>query len=159
MITEALWRKAYNFTHRAIGNLMHKEFNSEWMINTRRPASTSIFFAQLHIFWSVFANGWNQNYCFDISFRRVFTNINSTTDLCTLCKRVSRFSLENFSSDSAKKFRRGSLQCFINFGYRKILCLWVEYHDFLLKICRLTVPKNFVGEPLSVSLISGIDKW
>ena len=41
-----------------------------------------------------------------------------------------------------------------NFGYRKIL--WIggggrEYHDFLSKICCLTVPKNFVGESFGVS--------
>ena len=35
-----------------------------------------------------------------------------------------------------------------------------EYHDFLSKLFCLTVPKNFdfVGEPFSVSLISGIEK-
>ena len=82
-----------------------------------------------------------------------FLQINSTTDFCTLCKRVSRFSLEkissqcrnfgyrkmlgiregvsrlsveNFLSHSAENFRRGTLQCFINFGYRKILCLWIS---------------------------------
>ena len=38
-----------------------------------------------------------------------FLQINSTTDFCTLCKRVSRFSLEKFSSHSAEKFRRGTL--------------------------------------------------
>ena len=74
-----------------------------------------IFFAQLQTFWSIFANGKNQNYCFHISFQRVLTNINSTTDFCTLCKRVSRFSLEKFSSHSAEKFRRGTLPCFTKF--------------------------------------------
>ena len=39
----------------------------------------------------------------------VFTNISSTTDFCTLCKRVSRFSVEKFSSHSAEKIRRGIL--------------------------------------------------
>ena len=34
-----------------------------------------------------------------------------------------------------------------------------EYHDFQSKSFCLTVPKNFVGEPLSVSLISGIEKY
>ena len=34
-----------------------------------------------------------------------------------------------------------------------------EYQDFQSKIFRLTVPKNFVGEPFSVSLISGIEKF
>ena len=34
-----------------------------------------------------------------------------------------------------------------------------EYHNFLSKNFCLTVPKNFVGEPFSVSLISGIEKF
>ena len=46
----------------------------------------------------------------------VFTKINSTFNFCTLCKRVSRFSVEKFSSHSAEKFRRGTLLYF-----RKIL--------------------------------------
>ena len=33
------------------------------------------------------------------------------------------------------------------------------YQDFPLKTFCLTVPKIFVGEPLSVSLISGIEKF
>ena len=33
-----------------------------------------------------------------------------------------------------------------------------EYQDFPLKIFCLTVPKIFVGEPFSVSLISGVEK-
>ena len=33
-----------------------------------------------------------------------------------------------------------------------------EYQKFPLKIFCLTVPKNFVGEPFSESLISGIEK-
>ena len=36
---------------------------------------------------------------------------------------VSRVSVENFLSHSAGKFRRGTLQCFINFEYRKNSCL------------------------------------
>ena len=44
-----------------------------------------------------------------------FLQINCTTDFCTLCNRVSRFSLENFSSHSPKKFRRGTLLCFRKF--------------------------------------------
>ena len=52
---------------------------------------------------------------------------------------VSRFSVENFLSHNAKNLRRGTLQCFIKFGYRKISCLWREYYDFLWKICCLTV--------------------
>ena len=38
-----------------------------------------------------------------------FLQINSTTDFCTWCKRLSRFSLEKFSSHSAEKFRRATL--------------------------------------------------
>ena len=34
-----------------------------------------------------------------------------------------------------------------------------EYQNFPSKIFCLTVPKNFVGEPFSVSLISGIEKF
>ena len=33
------------------------------------------------------------------------------------------------------------------------------YHDFLSKTFCLTLPKNFVGEPFSVSLIPGIEKF
>ena len=43
------------------------------------------------------------------------SNIISTTDFCTLCKRVSRFSVEKFLSQSAEKFRRGTLLCFRKF--------------------------------------------
>ena len=71
---------------------------------------------------------------------------------------VSRFSVENFLSHSAKNFRRGIFYCCINFGYRKSLDKRGEYQDFLSRIFCLTVPKIFVGEPLSVSLISGIEK-
>ena len=34
-----------------------------------------------------------------------------------------------------------------------------QYHGFLLKMFSLTVPKNFVEEPLRVSLISGIEEF
>ena len=44
-----------------------------------------------------------------------FLQINSTTDFCTLSKRVSRFSLEKISSHSAEKFLRGTLLCFRKF--------------------------------------------
>ena len=54
----------------------------------------------------------NKNYCFDISFQRVFTNIKFTIDFCTLCKKVSQYSVEKFLSHSAEKFRRGTLLCF-----------------------------------------------
>ena len=80
---------------------------------------------------------------------------------------ISRFSIENLLSHSSEKLRRGTLLICVskNFWYRKNL--WIkggggrgrEYHDFLSKISCLTVPKNFVGEPFSVSLISGIERF
>ena len=33
-----------------------------------------------------------------------------------------------------------------------------KYPDFPSKVFCLTVPKNFVGEPFSVSLFSGVEK-
>ena len=33
-----------------------------------------------------------------------------------------------------------------------------KYQDFPSKVFCLTVPKNFVGEPFNVSLISGVEK-
>ena len=44
-----------------------------------------------------------------------FLQINSTTDFCTLGKRVSRFSVENLLSHSTEKLRRGTLFCFTKF--------------------------------------------
>ena len=60
---------------------------------------------------------------------------------------ISRVSVENFLSDSAEKFRSGTLQCVINFGYRKILCFKGLCNDFLSKKFCLIVPKHFVVEP------------
>ena len=62
---------------------------------------------------------------------------------------VSRFSVENIWSHSAEKFRRESPQCFTTFGCRKSLDKRGagEYQDFLPKLFRITVLKNFVGEP------------
>ena len=80
---------------------------------------TTILFAQLQMFWSTFANGWKQNYRFDIGFQRSLTNINSTTVFCTFCKRVWRFSVAKFSSHSAEKFRRGTRLSFRKFRVSK----------------------------------------
>ena len=38
-------------------------------------------------------------------------------------KGVSRFSFTTFFSHKDKIFRKGTLQCFLNFGYGKFLCL------------------------------------
>ena len=76
-------------------------------------------------------------------------------------EEVLRFSVQNFLSHSTEKLRRGSLLC-----SRKIL-RWKtvrdkrggEYHNFPSKLFCFTVPKIFVGESFSVSLISGIKKF
>ena len=74
---------------------------------------------------------------------------------------ISRFSVEVFLSPTTEKLRWRTFRVPQNFWYRKIL--WIregggrEYNDFLSKI--FTVPKNFVGEPFSVSLISGVEKF
>ena len=47
-----------------------------------------------------------------------FLQINSTTDFCTSCKRVSRFSLEKFSSHSTEKFRGGTVLCCVSESFR-----------------------------------------
>ena len=76
-------------------------------------------------------------------------------------KGISRFSIENLLSHSTKKFRRGTLLCFTKSVVSKkfMEMRGREYHDFLSKFFCLTVPKNFVGEPFSVSQISGIDRF
>ena len=73
---------------------------------------------------------------------------------------VSRFCVKNFLSHSAEKFLRGTLLSFRKFLSSKNVSDKREggYQDFLSKIFCLRVPKIFVGEPLSVSLISGIEK-
>ena len=68
---------------------------------------------------------------------------------------VSRFLVKSFLSHSAEKFRRGTLQCVTNFGYRKILCFREFCHDFLLNFFCLTVPKIFVEDPSVFQRISG----
>ena len=83
-----------------------------------------------------------------------FLQINSTTDFRTLCERVSRFSLEKFSSHSAEKNRRGTLLCFRKFllskNVRDKRGGW-GYQDFPSKTFCLTVTKIFLGEPFSFS--------
>ena len=74
---------------------------------------------------------------------------------------VSKFSVEVCLAHSTETFRGGTFQCIVSetFWWRK--SLWIrrgEYQKFASKIFCLTVPKNFVGEPFSFSLISGFDK-
>ena len=60
---------------------------------------------------------------------------------------MSQFSVENFLFQSAEKFRRGTLQSFISFGYRKKSCFRGLCHDSPSKIFCLTMPKKFAEEP------------
>ena len=78
---------------------------------------------------------------------------------------ISRFSIKkNCCLTVPKILRRGTLLCFRNFLVSKKLMDKRgegrrEYHDFPSKNVCLTVPKNFVGETVSVSLISGIERF
>ena len=67
-------------------------------------------------------------------------------------KGYHNFPLKKFSH-SAEKFRRGTLLCFTKFLIPKNVKdkRGGGYHDFLSKLFCLTVPKNFVGEPLRAS--------
>ena len=71
-------------------------------------------------------------------------------------KRISLNSVENFLSHSAENFVRESYCFWENFWFRKVLWMKRGYHAFPSKVFGLTVPKNFVKEPFSVSLISDI---
>ena len=109
----------------------------------------------------------NETIVLNLVFKGFFTNINSTIDFCSLYRRVSRFSVENFLSQCAEKFREGTLLCFKKFLVPKNVKDKRErererererkrerergHHDFPSKICCLTVPKNFVGETFCVS--------
>ena len=68
----------------------------------------------------------------------------------------------NFLSHSAEKLRRGTLLCCVSENFRSPKTLWIrggrDNQEFPSKIFCLTVPKIFVGEPFSVSLISAIEK-
>ena len=57
-----------------------------------------------------------------------------------------------------RKISWASLQCFRKFGVSKSFMHNRGYHNFPLKMFCLTVPKNIVKEPFSVSLFSGIKK-
>ena len=59
---------------------------------------------------------------------------------------------------SAEKFRGHPFNVSENLGYRKILCIIGGITIFRRKFFVSLLPKNFVKEPFSVSLISGIKK-
>ena len=69
------------------------------------------------------------------------------------------FFRRKFLVSQCRKISRASLQCFRKFGVSKNFMHNRGYHNFPSKIFCLTVPKNFVGEPFSVSLISGIERF
>ena len=73
---------------------------------------------------------------------------------------MSRFSVENFLSHSAEKFRKGIRKgnCVTKAGIKKCYASEGYVTIFRRKVFCLTVPINFVGEPFSVSLVSGIEK-
>ena len=54
------------------------------------------------------------------------------------CGGYHNFPSELFCGTVVKKVRRGILQCFINFGYRKTLCIKLVYQDFLWQYFCLT---------------------
>ena len=77
---------------------------------------------------------------------------------------ITIFYKKNCCLTVPKILRRGTLLCFRNFLVSKKLMDKRgegrrEYHDFPSKNVCLTVPKNFVGETVSVSLISGIERF
>ena len=61
----------------------------------------------------------NETTALNLVFKGFIDNINSATDFCTLCNRVSRFCVENFLALSAEKFRRETLLCFRKFQVSK----------------------------------------
>ena len=76
---------------------------------------------------------------------------------------ISRFSVENLLTHSTEKLCRETPPCLTKILVSKKLWRLTggggEFHNFLSKIFCLTVPKNFVGEPFSVSLFSGIERF
>ena len=74
---------------------------------------------------------------------RVFTNINFTTDFCTLCKRVSRLSVKIVLSHNTKKLRRGTLRCFRKFLVSKNFMLQRVMSRFSVEIFLAYSAKSF----------------
>ena len=59
---------------------------------------------------------------------------------------MPKFPVDNFLSQIAEKFRRGTPWAFNKFGYRKKLCFRGLSHDIPQKRFCLTVPKIFAEE-------------
>ena len=64
----------------------------------------------------------------------------------------------NFFVSQCRKISWASFQCLRNFGVSKNFMHNRGYHKFPFKLFCLTVPKNFVKEHFSVSLIWGLKK-
>ena len=129
-------------------------------IQTRQPASTGIFVAQLQIFYQLLQTVKNKTTVLILVFKEFLqASIRRLISIFYAKRGYHYFPLRNFCL-SAEKFCRGTFLCF-----RKSLESKNNrdkrrggYHDFLSKLFCLTVPKNFVWESFSVSLISGIEK-
>ena len=92
----------------------------------------------------------------NLVFKGFLTNINFTADFCTLFRRVSRFSIENFSSHSAKNFVEEPFCVAEKFWYHKIL--WIREGRGREGVSRFSVEnllsqyrKKFVEEPFCVA--------
>ena len=75
-------------------------------------------------------------------------------------KGVSKISMERFWSHSAEKIVRGTLLCCVSESFWQRKSLWTRRGGIKI-FCRFFmshVPNICVGEPFSVSLISGIEK-
>ena len=73
-----------------------------------------------------------------------------------------RFSDKICLSHRAEKFCRGTLSCFRDFVASTTFLEKrgvMEYQEFPSNCFCLTLPKKFVGEPISVSLFLGIDNF
>ena len=74
---------------------------------------------------------------------------------------MSRVSVEKFLSHNAENICRGTLLCCVSEKFRQRRRLWIR--DGTIRILRriffVSVPKNTVGDPFSLSIISGIKKY
>ena len=75
---------------------------------------------------------------------------------------MSRYSVENVLSHSKEKFRRRTLLCCVSetSGSEKVYGKEGgrgEYRNFPSNFSCLKLPKPFVGQPFSLSIVSGIE--
>ena len=121
-------------------------------------ASTGIFFAYYKYFDQFLQTVKNKTAILILVFKE-FLQVNSTTDFCTLCEKVSRVSVEKFSSHIAEQLRRGTLLC-----SRKFLVSKNVRDPREGGVSRFSV-ENFLSHSAenfcrgTHSLISGIEKF